>query len=416
MQRASVLLGIVILAIGSSGCSSGTARAEKVAVINASAPGMELDITRHLVPGVVTVFDFYSESCPPCRALSPLLERMAASRDDIVVRKIDINRPGAPGIDFGSPVARQYGLQGVPHVVAYTPTGAKYVIGDPFAFATRVLVPSGGTAAPIFAAADLVELTATKPSFHGPALLAVGEPLLVVFDYRLVSADTAVISIQPYTNGAPTPGFATVNSPPLPRGEDQVQMTLSFHQPAVVDELRVSVGGREALARPFAASWVAALPPAPAAESAIAEVYAAMKLTPLEIVGAPGVPGTILATRVGLHNASGRTLRVPLHRAANPPYPLIGAARAWLERLGPDPAIPSIPDQVGRQGNRYAMGQGLLPVSGDGLVRPNQSLLLNPRINTEGFPPGSYRYTIEYLDVSASAVLQSVSVDFEVAP
>lgn len=98
-----------------------TANDQPIFVINASNRGERTDIERFVVPGKTTIFDFYSDYCPPCRAVAPKLERLANSRNDIVVRKVDINRPGHQGIDWRSPVAQQYGLRFVPYYVVYNP-------------------------------------------------------------------------------------------------------------------------------------------------------------------------------------------------------------------------------------------------------------------------------------------------------
>ena len=79
--------------------------------------GERINLEDHVVSGKTTIFDFYSDYCPPCKAISPELEGLARRRDDIVVVKVDINRPGVTGIDWESPVARQFSLQSIPHFI-----------------------------------------------------------------------------------------------------------------------------------------------------------------------------------------------------------------------------------------------------------------------------------------------------------
>jgi thiol-disulfide isomerase/thioredoxin len=87
-------------------------------------PGQEIDIETLVVSGKTTIFDFYSDYCPPCRKISPLLKKLDEKRDDIVVIKLDINRPGIKGvIDWKSPLARQYKLHGIPHFIIYDTSG-----------------------------------------------------------------------------------------------------------------------------------------------------------------------------------------------------------------------------------------------------------------------------------------------------
>ncbi len=93
-------------------------------------PGEEIDIEKLLQPGKTTIFDFYSEYCPPCRRISPALAKLDAMRKDIVVVKININRKGVQGIDWNSPVARQYALRSIPHFIIYDSTGYRTHEGD----------------------------------------------------------------------------------------------------------------------------------------------------------------------------------------------------------------------------------------------------------------------------------------------
>ena len=92
--------------------------------------GEEIDVDALAVEGKYTVVDFFSEYCPPCVALSPKLEELVEKRDDVVVVKVDINRPGHQGIDWQSPVARQYGLDSIPRLRVYGLDGKMESEGD----------------------------------------------------------------------------------------------------------------------------------------------------------------------------------------------------------------------------------------------------------------------------------------------
>lgn len=85
--------------------------------------GEPVDLTAFLAPGKTTVFDFYSPYCGPCMALKPVLERLPNRRENTVLVEVNINRPGTEGIDWGSPVAQQYHLNSIPHLVIYGPDG-----------------------------------------------------------------------------------------------------------------------------------------------------------------------------------------------------------------------------------------------------------------------------------------------------
>ena len=92
--------------------------------------GQEVEIKDFIVEGKTTIVDFTSKFCPPCERISPLLDKLHANREDIVVVKVDINRPDVRGIDWKSPVARQYELNSIPHFKVFGPDGKLQAEGD----------------------------------------------------------------------------------------------------------------------------------------------------------------------------------------------------------------------------------------------------------------------------------------------
>jgi hypothetical protein len=92
-----------------------------------------------------------------------------------------------------------------------------------------------------------------------------------------------------------------------------------------------------------------------------------------------------------------------------------GTLQHWIERLGDDSSIPPIPRQIARSGNKYAAGgyvaRLFLPDTpavledGAGVNCPTKS------IDTQNYPPGRYRCTIEYKD--GSRIYQTEQVEFE---
>jgi thiol-disulfide isomerase/thioredoxin len=94
------------------------------------AHGQRVDLQAYVVPGKTTIFDFTSEYCPPCRAIAPALHKLHASRSDIVVVEVDLNRPGIQGIDWESPVAQQYNMRSIPAFKVYGADGKLQVEGD----------------------------------------------------------------------------------------------------------------------------------------------------------------------------------------------------------------------------------------------------------------------------------------------
>jgi thiol-disulfide isomerase/thioredoxin len=86
--------------------------------------GDRVDLGEHAVAGKYTVFDFYAVWCPPCRALSPALEKLAAKNSEkLAIRKVDI-------VDWTMPVAEQYGIEELPHLVLFDKSGKRVADGD----------------------------------------------------------------------------------------------------------------------------------------------------------------------------------------------------------------------------------------------------------------------------------------------
>ncbi|HEA65155.1 MAG TPA: thioredoxin [Candidatus Aminicenantes bacterium] len=82
-----------------------------------------VNLEKKIVKGRTNIIDFYSEYCPPCKRIAPFLKKLEARREDIVVIKIDINRIGVEGIDWDSPVAKQFKLKSIPYFIVISPWG-----------------------------------------------------------------------------------------------------------------------------------------------------------------------------------------------------------------------------------------------------------------------------------------------------
>ena len=82
------------------------------------------------VQGKITVVDFFSQYCPPCMRLAPLLEQLAQKRSDLAIKKVNIQRPEVSGkIDWQSPLAKQLGLHSIPHFMIFDQKGKLVVPG-----------------------------------------------------------------------------------------------------------------------------------------------------------------------------------------------------------------------------------------------------------------------------------------------
>lgn len=84
--------------------------------VDVIAHGQHINVKQHLVHGKVTILDFYADWCGPCRKIAPWLEQLPKNDSQIVLRKVDI-------VNWQSPVAKQFNLDGIPHVQVYNGKG-----------------------------------------------------------------------------------------------------------------------------------------------------------------------------------------------------------------------------------------------------------------------------------------------------
>lgn len=133
---AALIAAIVLIAPSNAPTTTTTPNSEAEATAAAGtepiriAYGSKVDISQYLAAGKTTIFDFTSHYCPPCEAIAPYLHKLHAKLDDIVVVEVDINRPETKGIDWQSPVARQYGMNSIPHFKIYDSNGQLTAEGD----------------------------------------------------------------------------------------------------------------------------------------------------------------------------------------------------------------------------------------------------------------------------------------------
>lgn len=99
-------------------------QAARDAVRIISNGGRRIGLGALLVPGKVTIVDFYADWCGPCRRISPQLEKLAREDPDVVLRQVDI-------VSWHSDVAKQYSLHSIPSIRVYDRTGRQ--VGQPTA-------------------------------------------------------------------------------------------------------------------------------------------------------------------------------------------------------------------------------------------------------------------------------------------
>ncbi|HEY0715556.1 MAG TPA: thioredoxin family protein [Polyangia bacterium] len=74
----------------------------------------------HLVPGKVTLFDFYAVWCAPCRKIDAHVFRLLGERSDLALRKMNV-------VSWETPLAERYlgGVSNLPYVVVYGKDGKR---------------------------------------------------------------------------------------------------------------------------------------------------------------------------------------------------------------------------------------------------------------------------------------------------
>jgi hypothetical protein len=142
----------------------------------------------------------------------------------------------------------------------------------------------------------------------------------------------------------------------------------------------------------------------------INDIYQALKVQNIRTKGNHFSPGDVVTVTYNLVNTAGETLQVPLNHTYSNPYYLVGSQQHWIERLGRDSKIPSMPTRIARVGSRYAAGGRIIRTKPT--ISAGESLSMQQRIQTQGFPPGKYRYFIEYKQLE-NEILQTKTFEFE---
>lgn len=121
-----VLLGLILIVSGSALAQA----SNSYRVLNKGREGQNLTVTDYLAKGKLNIVAFTSPACPACQALEPKLSEWALKNSQVVVSRVVIDRPGSQGIDWHSPLARQYELRSVPYFKVYDATGKLLAEGE----------------------------------------------------------------------------------------------------------------------------------------------------------------------------------------------------------------------------------------------------------------------------------------------
>ena len=122
MRRRAFLFSLLLLT--ASWAQSG------LRVLNSGRDGQPFAVTDYLTRGKVTVVEFASKACPRCLALESKLLDLSRKSPQTSFCRVEIDRPGSQGIDWQSPLARQYNITSLPHFKVYDATGKLLAEGE----------------------------------------------------------------------------------------------------------------------------------------------------------------------------------------------------------------------------------------------------------------------------------------------
>lgn len=108
MKRALGVLAVVLAACGGARMTEPVP--EKTVQLNTG--GALVRIEDAVVPGYVTIVDFWSTSCEACTIVTGMIAVQVAKQPHVIVRKVDVG-------DGFTPVAKAYEIGTLPHVNVY---------------------------------------------------------------------------------------------------------------------------------------------------------------------------------------------------------------------------------------------------------------------------------------------------------
>jgi len=123
VRIARILLIVLGVVLATPGRTEEPAFSPGADVAWLAEPGEDVDIGLHLVPGKVTVVDFWAEWCLPCREVDREMAEILGEVDDVALRKIDV-------VDWESAVARRYlrRVEALPYLLVFDKQGKRIAV------------------------------------------------------------------------------------------------------------------------------------------------------------------------------------------------------------------------------------------------------------------------------------------------
>ena len=59
----------------------------------------------------IALVDFYADWCGPCKMLSPVIDKLAEERDDIIIGKVNVDESGE--------LAERFGVMSIPTLIVF---------------------------------------------------------------------------------------------------------------------------------------------------------------------------------------------------------------------------------------------------------------------------------------------------------